>query len=583
MINILFASSDNIGLSQIAESFANKFLKGHGGRAYSINTGIAREVHSQILSELDGRGVKISKEIKDVSDLPFKSIELLVSIVSVNITEKSLFLPGYPTRIKLRLREHFEFDSENNVIKGCPKVISEIERKVEVLCKSSYLAALVDATQTTRFLFDSLSEGIIAHDIDRKITFFNNAAEEITGYTRKEVIGRDCHDVFPGKFCGLKCAFCNGCPDFDSVKYNTDIYTKCGSKKSIEMSVTGVRGNEKELIGVLASFRDRTKEVDLEIRLNKTHSFSGIIGKDPQMLEVFDLIRSVADSKAPVMIYGASGTGKELVASAIHFESCRRDKRFITVNCGAIPENLLESELFGHTKGAFTGAIRDKKGRFELADGGTIFLDEIGDISQAMQVKLLRVLQEGTFEKIGGEKTIKVNVRVISATNKHLKDEIAEGRFREDLYYRLSVVPVSLPTLFERRGDIPLIADELLKRVMESEERTDNVKISRKAMNVLLDYEWPGNIRELQNWLQFALIKAPKGGVILPQHFPIQNISSKPSSDNKDIFKTKKKKRLTEDTVRDALVKAKGNKVAAAKLLGVGRATLYRFLDSLKE
>ena len=445
----------------------------------------------------------------------------------------------------------------------------------------NFLGSLLDATETTHFILDSLAEGIIAHDVDRKITYFNKAAEKLTGYTRTEVIGRDCHDVFPGKFCGLKCAFCDGCPIFDSVKYTTDIYTKYGGKKNVEMSVTGIKGNKKELIGVLASFRDRTKEADLENILKKIHSFSGIIGKDPKILEVFELIKSVADSKAPVLIYGASGTGKELVASAIHNEGTRSKKRFVTVNCGAIPENLLESELFGHKKGAFTGAIRDKKGRFELADKGTIFLDEIGDISHTMQVKLLRVLQEGTFEKVGGEETIKVDVRVISATNKNLTEEIKAGRFREDLFYRLSVVPVNLPTLRERKSDIPLLAKYLLKKVLESEDREDNIEISQEAMGVMVDYDWPGNIRELQNWLQFALIKAPRNGKIKPEHFP--HFTSKTSYSNqiKSENIIQKQKKLTEESVREALVKSNGNKLKAAKILGVGRATLYRFLNSL--
>ena len=584
MINILFASSSDLALSQIAGAFATKKLMGREFKVFSVNTDSSvKEIDERIAKVMNEIGVKLSTP-KNLTNLPLKTIDILVSIVSPGIKEKSLFLPGYPTRVKLNISDSILKNiKKSNDLSVYRLLRDEIEKIIENFCSDNYLNAFYDATETTHFILDSFAEGIIAHDMDRKITYFNKAAEKLTGYTRKEVIGRDCHGVFPGKFCGLKCAFCDGCPVFETVKYNTDIYTKFGLKKSIEMSVTGIKGNQKELIGVLASFKDRTREADLESRLKTTHSFAGIIGKDSKMLEVFDLIKSLADSKAPVLIYGASGTGKELVASAIHNESVRSNKRFITVNCGAIPENLLESELFGHQKGAFTGAIRDKKGRFELADGGTIFLDEIGDITQAMQVKLLRVLQEGTFEKVGGEETIKVNVRVISATNKNIREEIQKCNFREDLYYRLSVVPVNLPTLKERRGDIPLIAKELLKRVLENEEREDSVSISREAIANLVEYDWPGNIRELQNWLQFALIKAPKGGVIQPEHLP----HSIPASANANLAvenpvrNFKKKKKLTEESVREALVKSKGNKLQAAKILGVGRATLYRYIDSL--
>jgi sigma-54 dependent transcriptional regulator, acetoin dehydrogenase operon transcriptional activator AcoR len=581
MINILFASSSDLALDQIAEAFAYKKLKGKGFKVFSVNTGSTHEIDKNVVKVLDEVGIKLSTP-RCLSELPFKTIDVLVSIVSHEIEEKSLFLPGYPTRLKLNVSGSIIKDiKKSNDISVYRVLRDELEKLINNFCNDNYLNAFIDATETTHFILDSFAEGIISHDMDRKITYFNKAAEKLTGYNRKDVIGRDCHDVFPGNFCGLKCAFCDGCPVFDTVKYTTDIFTKYGSKKNIEMSVTGIKGNKKELIGVLASFRDRTREADLENRLKATHSFSGIVGKDPKMIEVFELIKSVADSKAPVLIYGASGTGKELVASAVHNESARSNKRFVTINCGAIPENLLESELFGHRKGAFTGAIRDKKGRFELADNGTIFLDEIGDITQAMQVKLLRVLQEGTFEKVGGEETIKVNVRIISATNKNLQEEIRKGNFREDLYYRLSVVPVNLPSLKDKRGDIPLIAQSLLKRVLDNEERDDEIEISNEAMSVLIDYSWPGNIRELQNWLQFALIKVPKGGIIQPEHLPhFTQIVTNTETEKQEKL-TFKKKKLTEKAVREALVKSKGNKLQAAKILGVGRATLYRFLDSL--
>lgn len=316
--------------------------------------------------------------------------------------------------------------------------------------------------------------------------------------------------------------------------------------------------------------------------MGEAQSFSGIIGRDPVMLEVFDLIRDLADTDVPVLIQGESGTGKELVAAAIHNEGPRSGGLFVPVNCGALPEALLESELFGHVKGAFTGAIRDKKGRFELADGGTIFLDEIGDISPAMQVKLLRVLQEGRFERVGSENTIGSDVRVVSATNKNLAEEIAAGRFREDLYYRLSVVPLWLPPLRERRADIPLLAENVLQRIIKTGKHAP-VRIAPATMDILMSYDWPGNVRELENWFQFAMVKC-KGDVLRPDHLPpvIPGLSRAGKSGKQaGSAGGGAVRKLDEAALRSALARSGGNKVKAANLLGISRATLYRFLDKL--
>ncbi len=574
MVNILFASKIELGYAQIAKTYAENY-KTRDIKIYSAVINRNETISPAINKVIIETGNKLSPP-QDLSEISHKSIDILVSIITEKEDSFSLFLPGYPTIVKWYIPNYLKRENKNTeTLAPYRKIRDKISNLVTNLFDVNYLNGLTSATNKTHFILDSICEGIIAHDTKRRITYFNKAAEEITGYTKCEVLGKDCHEVFPGNFCGKKCAFCDGCPELDYAKYNTEIYTKSGSVKSIEMSVSGIKNPKKELLGILASFRDTTEELYMAKRLRKIESFSGIIGKDPKMLEIFDLIKSVADSKAPVLIYGPSGTGKELAAAAIHNESIRSKNRFITVNCGAIPENLLEAELFGYVKGAYTGAIRDKKGRFELADGGTIFLDEIGDITPAMQVKILRVLQEGTFERLGSEKTTKVNVRVISATNKDLNKEIKAGNFREDLFYRISVVPVNLPPLKERKGDIPLLANHLLKRVMESEERKDDVIITQKALNLLMDYNWPGNIRELQNWLQFALIKSGRSGKIKPEHFPIfrHGIDYLPS--NRKI----RKKKLTAESVEEALEATNGNKLKAAKYLGVGRATLYRFLE----
>jgi len=317
---------------------------------------------------------------------------------------------------------------------------------------------------------------------------------------------------------------------------------------------------------------------NLRRQLKTDVGFGGIVTLDPKMLEIFETIKELAEVDVPVMIQGESGTGKELVAMAIHNEGHRAHQPFIAINCGALPEGLLESELFGHVRGAFTGAFRDKRGRFELANNGTIFLDEIGDLSPTLQVKLLRVLQEGTFERVGDEKTKRVNVRVISATNKDIMHEIEAGRFRSDLFYRMCVVPITIPPLRERRNDIPLLIDHFLEQTLDKQKQKD-VKFSPEALEVMMDYNWPGNVRELQNVIQYALIKCGRG-LILKDHLPPSILEQYPRE--KYIKKRERKRKLSFEDVRWTLQKAKGNKTEAARKLGVSRATLYRFLDSMK-
>jgi transcriptional regulator with PAS, ATPase and Fis domain len=312
------------------------------------------------------------------------------------------------------------------------------------------------------------------------------------------------------------------------------------------------------------------------MRAEKLTRFGRIIGQDSKMISIYKQIKDVADYDYPVHISGDTGTGKELVATAIHQESPRAGAPFVPINCGALPEGLIESELFGHVKGAFSGAIRDKKGRFELADGGIAFLDEIAELSNNMQAKLLRFLQEGKFERVGGERTVSVDIRIVSATNKNLKEAVKNGQFRDDLYYRLNVIPIHLPLLHERKIDIPLLIEHFLEEAAERYGKK-SLKVSPKAMSLMLDYRWPGNIRELQNAIQFAFVKCD-GKVIVPEDLPLElrevqtvGVRRGPS------------KKLDPEGVKSALIKTGGNKAKAAKLLGVGRATLYRFLGDYPE
>jgi len=524
--------------------------------------------------------------MQQISDLENRDFDLVITMCKES-SRACPILAGNPIRVNWNLEDPSAQVSSQGPLSG---EISEddlavfrrsrdgIALLVEDLFAHGYARALAEAKCQADMIIDNISDGIIAHDLDRRIFYFNSAAEEITGFLREDVINRDCHEVFPGNFCGGKCQFCESSESVSEISgQETNIATKTGEKRVVTMSVKKMYDNDDMETGILATFQDVTRERSLARRLGNVHSFSGIIGRNEKMLEVFDLIRDLADSNAPVLVQGESGTGKELVAAAIHNEGLRANKLFVPVNCGALPESLLESELFGHVKGAFTGAVRDKKGRFELAGGGTIFLDEVGDISPAMQVRLLRVLQEGTFERVGSETTIKVDVRVISATNKDISKELEAGRFREDLYYRLSVVPLWLPPLRERRNDIPLLVDHILKRACEDTGR-EGVSVSPETLDLMLSYEWPGNIRELQNWIQFAMIKC-KDSVIKPEHLP----PPRRASDMKAVSPMKRRRRkLDVASVRSALEETNGNKVEAAQLLGVSRATLYRFLDDIE-
>lgn len=575
---------------------------------------------SEVMKEV---GVDLSAdECNSLDDVPILDLDAVVTLFSGEERRLGFLLPGQPTQVNWRV-ESPESRAQSGIseIDAYRQMRDEIQQLVADFFDHGYLAALAGLHDSNEFVLDSLSEGIIVHDMKRRILSFNRAAEEITGYSREQVIGRDCHDVFEPSFCSGQCSFCESqSPEFNQVNYNLHFVTPSGEGRHLDMKVRAIRDANARMVGVLASFRDITREESMARRLGEIEQFSGIIGRDHKMLDVFDLVRSVADSTAPVLVQGESGTGKELVAAAIHNESPRANQAFVPVNCGALPEGLLETELFGHVRGAFTGAVRDKKGRFEIADGGTIFLDEIGDISPAMQVKLLRVLQEGTFERVGDHNTLKVDARIISATNKNLQEEIKAGRFREDLYYRLCVVPVTLPPLRERRGDIPLLLTHILRRAAAQVGR-DVMEVTPDAMDLILAYDWPGNVRELQNAVQFALVKTrgpkvdaddlppsltgqprplripdievppPRNMAPGPLRAPIEAdplLDESSSAKGKDDASAKsgsrkRRRKLDVDSVREALSATDGNKVQATKRLGVSRATLYRFLDEHPE
>ncbi len=570
-IKLLFLCAANSCRSQMAEGLA-KARMDKGVEIYSAGTKMKR-VHPTAIEVMREAGIDISQyKSKTLDSLPVLDFDLVITLCD-QAAESCPILPGNPELVHWNLpdpdRKKGDKESVHAVFRESR---DNIRRLLDDLFERGYLKALVHAKRDAQLILDNIAEGIIAHDLKRRVFYFNKAAEEITGYKREAVINRDCHDVFPGGLCSGKCDFSGeGIPCFESTTRSLDVATRNGEKRRVEMMIRTMKNDSGDMTGVLASFRDTTREYELARSVEKMQQFSGIIGCDKKMLEIYDLIRDLSDSSPPVLIQGESGTGKELIAAAVHNEGPRGNRLFVPVNCGALPEGLLESELFGHVRGAFTGAIRDKKGRFELADGGTIFLDEIGDLPPSMQVKLLRVLQDGTFERVGSEKTTRVDVRVISATNRDLAKESLEGKFREDLYYRLSVVPIRIPPLRERRNDIPLLVDHVLGRFVEEMGRK-GVTMSDAALDFMMSYDWPGNIRELQNWIQFALVKCRSGEIGL-EHLPPDHVGIAAPP------RRRRQRKLSVSLVRGALKAANGNKVNAARELGVSRATLYRFLD----
>jgi PAS domain S-box-containing protein len=426
-----------------------------------------------------------------------------------------------------------------------------------------------------RLIAETMSDGLSIQNDEGVITQVNSRLCEISGFARDELIGRS--------LVGLLAGGHDRSAEIESsrsvqqpVETETFIHHKDGRMVAVSLKIDSLIDDSGSYKGSFAFFTDIS-----ELKMLRRHSltsdeFENIVGRELSMRKLFAEIIELAACNFPVLIQGESGVGKELVAHAIHNLSHRADAMFVPVNCAALPEGLLESELFGHVKGSFTGAIRDKKGRFELAHGGTIFLDEIAELSMSVQVKLLRILQEGEFERVGDHRTSKVDVRIISATNKHLEREMNAGRFRGDLYYRLCVMPLFVPPLRERKNDIPLLADYFIKSVAG---QTSNRKtsLSPEALVQLMAYNWPGNVRELQNAIQFACVKS-KGDVILPMHLP----AAVHSPTSKARRWRRRRRKLDPDAVRDALRRTEGNKLQAAKLLGVNRATLYRFLAETK-
>ena len=434
----------------------------------------------------------------------------------------------------------------------------------------------LDSPQT-RAVLDSISDGVFTVDIDWRVTSFNHAAEEITGITREAALGRKCWDVLKASVCESDCPLRRSLDTGRPVRNKTlYILNSRGERVPVSISTAALRDAGGSVIGGVETFRDLSVVEALRSELSGRHEFCEMVSKSERMHRVFDILPEVAASDSTVLIQGESGTGKEMVARAIHDLSTRRDKPMVAVNCGALPDNLLESELFGHKAGAFTDARTDRQGRFAQAEGGTIFLDEVGEMSPRLQVSLLRVLEDGVYQPLGAAETQESNVRVIAATNKDLGEMVKQGVFRRDLYYRIKVVSIQLPPLRERREDIPLLVDHFIARFRHLKGK-DIEGISPDALMLLMNHDFLGNVRELENIIEHAFVLCSRGE-IKPRHLPDELVGRRPAGQPEGLLSLEAVERTH---IQQTLARHSGSRQDAARELGVHRTTLYRKMRKL--
>jgi PAS domain S-box-containing protein len=427
-------------------------------------------------------------------------------------------------------------------------------------------------------IIDSISDGVFAVNTDLRITFLNKAAERITGYKAREALGKPCNEIFRSNICDSHCALKETIATKKPVvNLPVCMTNKAGKRVPISVSSALLKDLNGRIIGGVETFRD----LDLVEKLRKDfaarYKMENIVSRDKKMLEMFEILPTIAESDSTVLIVGETGTGKELVARALHNLSPRKKEAFIAINCGALPDNLLESELFGYVAGAFTDAKKAKKGRFALAEKGALFLDEIADISAAMQVRLLRVLQEKSYMPLGATESKRTDVRIIAASNRELESLIAKNEFRRDLYYRINVVKLVIPPLRERKGDIPLLIDHFIGRFNRLRKK-DIAGATPPALNLIMKHDFPGNVRELENLIEHAFVISP-GGVIKPEHLPdyIQGQHPIPAI---EIAGTMDE--MESLFILSALKRNNWSRKDSARELGIHTSTLYRKIRKLK-
>jgi PAS domain S-box-containing protein len=429
-------------------------------------------------------------------------------------------------------------------------------------------------------VLDVVDQGIFTVDRDGGITSFNRGAEEITGYGEAEVLGLQCSAVFRTDLCDTVCPLrCSIASRARIRNREVRIQTKDGRRIPIALSTAPLETPDGQLLGGVEVFKDLSHVEAMRRQLDGRYQFEDIVSRNAEMHRIFQILPQVAESKSTILITGPSGTGKELLAKAIHNHGQTRKRAFVAVNCAALPETLLESELFGYRKGAFTDARRDRLGRIAQAEGGTLFLDEIGDLSKALQVKLLRFLQEKKYEPLGSTATVKANVRVITATHRDLAAMVKDGMFRKDLYFRLNVLQINLPPLSRRREDVPLLARHFIQRFREATGKAIQ-DLSPNAMAALMRYDFPGNIRELENIIERAFILCNRREIEL-DHLPPE-VAERVAGGGSGEAVGGNLESLECEAIRSALARHGGNRTRAAKELGIHRTTLFRRLRNLK-
>lgn len=462
-------------------------------------------------------------------------------------------------------------DSEHQVV-GCMTILQDHSPIADLIDRIHY------EERSLKIILDNLDVGIFTVDRGGRVTFFNTAAEKISGFSRREILGESCSKIFGGKesqeICSMQDTIVNGQP---RSSRQGKMMTRDGGSIPIRANYMALRSEKGTIVGGLTTFHDLTLVQQLKQAMSDRYTFHDMIGRSPAMQKIFEVINVVAATDATILIEGATGTGKDLLAKVIHSAGRRSDRPFVKVNCAAIPDNLLESEMFGYVKGAFTGAEKDKTGRFQEADGGTIFLDEIGDLPLALQAKLLRVLEDKEFYRLGSRHTVKVNVRIISASNRNLENLVAKQLFREDLYYRLNLFRIGLPELRDRQVDLPILIGHILRRLSAASGRR-LPEVSEKVMEILLNYRYPGNVRELENILEHARIICQEK-TIQPRHLPeylqIRRTTRKPPA--KRSFRPLHASDAEErENIISVLQQHNGHRTRTAKALGMERTTLWR-------
>jgi len=423
-------------------------------------------------------------------------------------------------------------------------------------------------------IITALNEGVMALDTDLRILTMNPTAERILGRSSAALAGTPVCDLFGDSSCPQDVLAETLRSGESIIDFQTTIKLAGDQRGDVLLRSVPLRRRDGSDLGVVLILGDVTEITDLRKRMDQQFRLGDLVSRDRKMRELFQLITDVADSMATVLIQGESGTGKELVARAVHEASSRASGPFVQVNCSALSENLLESELFGHVRGAYTGAVGDRQGRFEEADGGTLFLDEIGDVRPVVQVKLLRVLQERTIERVGDNQPIRVDVRIVSATNRNLDELLATGRMREDFYYRIKVVSLNIPPLRDRCEDIPLLVSHFVTAIAQRDGQTEIPVVTGEAMTVLMNHRWPGNVRELENAIEHAMVLS-RGGPLGPNHLPPE-MSADRGGDAGGLQDVPLHSDAEKDLLAEALQRAGWNRTRAARQLGIDRTTLWR-------